>query len=207
MIRLRHLPESDYLEADNTWLRGLYNEGIRVTSGKLEGAAIVYNSDEPVKPAFGPENELPTLMIANVQAIGSPLSLQPPTVFDIPVKVIIPCPGDTDVNEMNIYLYNGKKWAIACDTAGTVMPAGDGWIVPGSRVNHKETSPQTIEIQVWHFSGVQAGYVESDGGGGGCFIETAAFDSTPGQILGFTVALLSLIGCLILCFSVYRKRS
>jgi len=35
--------------------------------------------------------------------------------------------------------------------------------VPGSRVNHNDGDPSTIEIQVYHFSGVQSG---SAGGGG-----------------------------------------
>jgi len=49
----------------------------------------------------------------------------------------------------------------------------------GSRVNHNETTPPTIEIKVNHFSGVQAGKTGGGGGGGGggCFIATAAFGS------------------------------
>ena len=61
---------------------------------------------------------------------------------------------------------------------------GEGWIVPGSRVNHDNGSPSTIEIQVYHFTGIQAGFSSGSGGrstddvaGGGCFIATAAYGS------------------------------
>jgi hypothetical protein len=69
-------------------------------------------------------------------------------------------------------------------------------MVPGSRVNHNNGSPSTIEIKVYHFSAVQAGIPTSDdvstpatdgadtdkataisGEGGGCFIGTATFGS------------------------------
>ena len=53
-------------------------------------------------------------------------------------------------------------------------------------MNHNNGNPSTIEIQVYHFSGVQAGVVGGasassgsgsvvaggSGGGGGCFIST-----------------------------------
>ena len=61
---------------------------------------------------------------------------------------------------------------------------GEGWMVPGSRVNHDNGSPSTIEIQVYHFTGVQAGSPSGSGwrstddvAGGGCFIATAAYGS------------------------------
>jgi hypothetical protein len=65
-----------------------------------------------------------------------------------------------------------------------VQAGGEGWMVPGSRVNHNLGSPSTIEIQVFHFTGVQAGSPSGSGGrttdavsGGGCFIATAAYGS------------------------------
>ncbi|MBW1899075.1 MAG: hypothetical protein JRI61_08455 [Deltaproteobacteria bacterium] len=56
----------------------------------------------------------------------------------------------------------------------------------GSRINHNDGNPSTIEIQVYHFSGIQAGtssVTEGSGSGddsadgGGCFIATATFGS------------------------------
>ena len=64
------------------------------------------------------------------------------------------------------------------DDPGVVQPGAQGWMVPNSRVEHNQGDPSTIEIQVEHFSGTQAGTLSSasvsrGGGGGGCFILTA----------------------------------
>lgn len=98
------------------------------------------------------------------------------------MTIYIPAPGATDLSSLTIYNYNHNPktgWKLAIE--------GDGWLVPGSRVNHPETNPPTIEIKVHHFSGVQAGgtinpVVDNSGGnggsgGGGCFIATAAYGS------------------------------
>ena len=77
---------------------------------------------------------------------------------------------------MNWYLANDA------DDPETVQPDAVGWMVPGSRVNHNNGNPSSIEIQVYHFSGMQAasdsssssGSSSSGGGGGGCFIATAS---------------------------------
>jgi hypothetical protein len=180
---------------------GIYDAGIKVTDGGLEGAMILYDSGEPVELTFGPIEELPPLSGGGMNAVGTPMNLQPPTVFTTPVKIVIPCPGRTDVSNLSVYLFNGTDYVLACDAAGHVK--AEGWMVPGSRVNHPETSPPSIEIQVHHFTGVQAaalnasaiqaaqngnadeagtsgapGVVATDsgsggGGGGGCFISTA----------------------------------
>jgi len=55
-----------------------------------------------------------------------------------------------------VYVYKNGRWERACDSKGRVRPAGEGWMVPGSRVNHDETNPPTIEIKVYHFSAIQA---------------------------------------------------
>jgi len=189
-----NLPPEEMLNSDDPALEGAYDTGARVTGGPLEGAMIVYDSGEPVTPTFGPTNELPTLMLANVFTIGIPLNLQPPTMFDTPVKLFIPCPGDTDASDLNIYFYDGKSWELACDADGNVMPGGEAWMVPGSRVNHSDTEPQTVEIRIWHFSGAQAGQVKtgvkSDDGGGSCFISAASFVSDHGQAGGLAIALI-----------------
>lgn len=149
-----------------------------LTGSGIEGARIIFNSNEPLTPAFGPLDEIPSLDIDN--GIGLPLALEPPTVFDNPVTIYIPVSGATDLDSLNIYHYNPKTgWKLAIE--------GDGWLVPGSKVNHSETNPPTIEIKVNHFSGVQAGgtitpAVNNSGGnggsgGGGCFIATAAYGS------------------------------
>ena len=60
-----------------------------------------------------------------------------------------------------------------------MRPDGEGWMVPGSRVNHDEMDVPTIEIKVYHFSAIQAADDPIDASfpslsaaetGGGCFI-------------------------------------
>jgi hypothetical protein len=157
----------------------------------IEGAKIIYDALEPVAPRFGPLEEIPNL--DSVEGVGIPLNLQPANVFVKPVTVFIPCPGETDLGILEIYVFNPAiGWQASWET--------DGCIVPGSRVNHGPndpypTEPPTIEIQLNHFSGVQAGRPAEQilpsagagdeevaakggdgggGGGGGCFITIAA---------------------------------
>jgi hypothetical protein len=185
-----NLPDCTNLDATDPALdpQAGYDAGIQVTSGDLKGAKIVYNSNEPVVPTFGPMNELPPLDVDGALGVGVPVNLQPTgTVFDTPVKLFIPCPGYVDVSALAIYYHNGVNWVLACD-AGGVQPGGEGWMVPGSRVNHHGGQPPTIEIRVYHGSGAQAGTNTSppmpslgpsgdagnSGGGGGCLISHAA---------------------------------
>jgi hypothetical protein len=155
----------------------------------IEGAEIIYDKLEPVAPRFGPLEEIPNLDI--VKGVGLPLNMQPANVFVNPVTVFIPCPGETDLETLEIYVFNpAKGWQASWET--------DGFIVSRSRVNHgpndpDPTEPPTIEVQLHHFSSVQAGKPAelippssgagnektgddggSGGGGGGCFITTAA---------------------------------
>ena len=150
----------------------------------IEGAEIIYGNLEPVAPRFGPLEEIPNLDV--LEGVGLPLNLQPANVFVDPVTIFIPCPGETDLGILEIYVFNpATGWQASWET--------DGFIVAGSRVNHgpndpDPTEPPTIEVQLNHFSGVQAGKLflasagsgdEQDGGGGGgggggCFISAAA---------------------------------
>ncbi|MDY6790272.1 MAG: fibronectin type III domain-containing protein [Thermodesulfobacteriota bacterium] len=183
-----NLPDVSAVDSGDPALGGVYDTGIQVNSGDLEGAMIVYNSAEPVPPAFAPANEIPVIDLPGVNPVGIPMHFQPPTVYDTPVKVFIPCPGYTDVSSLSIYYYNGTSSVLACDADGNTLPAGEGWMVPGSRMDHNNGSPSCIEIQVYHFSGIQPGTSSasvtdgSSGGGdsadgGGCFIGSATFDS------------------------------
>ena len=185
-----NLPDTGPVNSEDPALGGAYDTGIQVNSGDLEGAKIVYSSSEPVPPEFGPVDEIPEIDLPGVESVGMPMHFQPPTIFDTPVKVFIPCPGYTDVSSLSIYYYNGTNSVLACDADGIVQPAGEGWMVSGSRINHSNANPSTIEIQVYHFSGIQAGISsasvtndssgggeDSADGGGGCFIATATFGS------------------------------
>ena len=182
-----NLPESQDVAPDDPDLEDplyAYDSGVEVIGGDLRGAKIIFRSGMPVEPTFGPTNEIPPL---DVSGGYQPMNLEPPSVFDPPVKILIPYPNHEDVSGLDIFLFNGTEWALACDAAGNVEPGGEGWMVPGSRVNHNNGDPSTIEIKVYHFSAVQAGYagqytespdaVNETGGKSGCFIATAAYGS------------------------------
>jgi hypothetical protein len=167
---------------------------------------------------------------SGMEGVGLPLNLLPHTVFNTPVKVFIPVPGGVDITEVGIYYYNGVEWLPACDIYGNLLAGGEGWMVAGSRVNHMESSPPLIEIQVYHFSAAQAvGSVSAagsadivadsssgGGGGGGCFISSAGEESSLGLLsllsllssLGW-VSLLGLLGLLSLLvrFNLLRSSS
>jgi subtilisin family serine protease len=177
---------------------GALEDGIRINSGDLENAKVLYDSSETRTPFFGSLDEIPPLNVSGSGAVGVPMNLQPPTVFDNPVRIFIACPGYTDVGGLSVYYYNGSRWARASDAAGNVLTGGDGWMVPFSRVDHNETDPPTIEIQVYHFSGAQAGSFSAGGGGGGggggCFITAASHGPLIKHVLFYVVLNLVFIG-------------
>ena len=163
---------------------------VLIEDGALKGAGIIYDKtllqELGFEPEFGPSDEVPP-----APGAGVPLNLQPPAVFPEPVTLLIPCPGQKDVSGVPIYYWDGQEWLLGCDGAGNVTPDGEGWLVPGSRVNHNGDSA-FIEIKVYHFSAVAVAAPsgtalkgeadatpgtalkgEADGGGGaGCFIST-----------------------------------
>ena len=157
---------------------------VTVEIGALKGSAIIYGSamleELGFEPVFGPMDEVPLS-----PGGGTPLNLQPPAAFPEPVTLHIPCPGYVDVSGLPIYYWDGQAWWLACDGAGNVTPEGQGWMVPGSRVNHNNnlSSQAYIEIQVYHFSAAASGALEVSTGTGGiaaqdnadkgsCFIST-----------------------------------
>jgi hypothetical protein len=156
---------------------------VTVQGGALNGASIIYDSslaqELGFEPEFGPVDEVP-----QAPGLGVPLNLLPPAVFPNPVTLNIPCPGYKDVSGLSVYYYDGREWWLACDAAGNVAPEGEGWMVPGSRVNHNEDQnrPSHIQVQVYHFSAAAAGEAPeastpmansgSGSGSGGCFIST-----------------------------------
>lgn len=193
-----NLPETAAVDAEDPLLEGSYDDGWEVTAGALAGAKIIFENDGLVNPQFGPLDEIPAVNLSGVQGAGLPVNLQPHTFFPAPVKLIIPCPGYTDISGLNVYYYDGSSWAPACDAAGNVQPGGDGWMVPGSRIDHNETDPPTIEIRVYHFSGVQAGSFSGvsggSGGGGGCFISASTHGPLIKHLILYLVINLTLFG-------------
>jgi hypothetical protein len=169
-----------------------------ITIGTLKNFNLGFDSAADI-PTIGDSGDIPAVDLAGVTSVGTVLNLQPSGVyFNPPVKISIPCPGYADVSNLSVYYYDDDtfEWYLAndADDPYMVQPDAVGWMVPGSRVNHNNGDPSTIEIQVYHFSGAQAG--SSSGGGssssssfdsgasGGCFVATARsqpFDSAQGR--------------------------
>jgi hypothetical protein len=151
-----------------------------ITTGILKNFSLGFDSTEVI-PTLGDSSDVPGVNLPGVARVGTPLNLQPSGIyFNPPVKIFIPCPGYRDVSNLNVYYYDDDtfEWYLAndADDPYMVQPDAVGWMVPGSRVDHNNGNPSTIEIQVYHFSGAQAGSIsvslssEGGGGGGGCFI-------------------------------------
>jgi hypothetical protein len=165
-----------------------------ITTGTLKNFSLGFDSAAEI-PTLGDSGNIPGVNLPGVTNVGTPLNLQlSGTHFNPPVKIFIPCPGYTNVSNLNVYYYDDvtMEWHLAndADDPYMVQPDAVGWMVPGSRVNHNSGNPSTIEIQVYHFSGVQAGSASSSIGGatpssssgssgssGGCFIGAAAWGS------------------------------
>jgi hypothetical protein len=146
-----------------------------------------------------------------MRAAGQPLNLWPHTVFDVPVKLFVPVADDADITAAGLAYHDGTQWLPAVDAEGNALAGGEGWLVPGSRVNHMESHPALIEVQVYHFSAVQAVVNTTeeeekpshhDGSGTfvyiSCFINTVAGEAD----VGWPVAL---IGLMIFIFLIFRQ--
>jgi hypothetical protein len=170
-----------------------YNAGWGISAGDLQGFLVLYNTltDPGVIPTLGSSEDIPGVNLPNLQAVGTPLNLQPSgTVFKQPVWVEFSCPGYSDMSQLGLALYDGNLWTEVWDgTTGMLTAAGEGWLDGKPQYNASE-DPQTIIILVKHFTGVQAavsgqsiapsvsarsvstGSAGGGGGGGGCFIST-----------------------------------
>jgi hypothetical protein len=134
-----------------------------VVDGEPAGAEVHFSSLEPLTPEFGDPNELPEIGSADMLAAGAPVNLLPHTVFDGPITLFIPINEDVDINNVGLAYYDGTQWLPAADPDGKVLPGGEGWMMPGSRIDHPESSPPLIEFQVYHFSAAQAVLMDGSG--------------------------------------------
>jgi len=152
----QNFPQTDDYYIDDPYSGDPYDAGIEIIDGALSGAKVVYSSREPQTPAFGPSDGIEEINLSGIRAAGLPLNLTPHTVFDTPVKLFIPVANDVDMTTAGLAYHDGTQWMPAADTDGNVLAGGEGWLVPGSRVNHTEIRPALIEVQVYHFSAAQA---------------------------------------------------
>lgn len=172
----RHIEASNLPETSTTIDPSTSMKRTTITSGPLRGASILFSTtlmeEMGFEPYFGPDEDIPFL--AGLKAAGTPLNLLPHTLFTSPVTLIIPCPANETANNMAIYYHDGRAWWMASDSEGNVIPNGEGWMVPGSRINHEQDqeSPDFVEIQVYHFSAAAAASPPAGGSGGACFISS-----------------------------------
>jgi hypothetical protein len=174
-----------------------YNAGWGISAGELEGLRVLYNTltDPGVIPTLGSSEDIPSLNLPDLQAVGTPLNLQPSgAVFKQPVWVEFSCPSYSDMSQISLALYDDNLWTQVWDgPTGMLTAAGEGWLDGKPQYNASEDL-QTIVILVKHFTGVQAavsgqtvapstgagstgtGSIGTKsgggGGGGGCFIST-----------------------------------
>jgi hypothetical protein len=151
-----NLPQTAEVGSTENEMRPGYDAGIRIIAGELGGAKVIYSSWEPRTPQFGSLDGIEAVNLAGAEALGPPVNLAPHTVFDKPIKLFVPLPQDADIGSAGLAYFDGIQWLPAVDAEGHMMSGGEGWLVPGSRVNHADLSPALIEVQVYHFSGTQA---------------------------------------------------
>ena len=152
----QHLPITAEFYAFDQFFKNDYDAAIEVSEGKLYGAKVSYSSREPLTPEFGSLNGIEEINLEGIQAAGMPVNLMPHTVFNTPVTLFLPVFEDADIRSVGLAYYDGTQWMPAVDADGNVLTGVEGWLVPGSRVNHDESTPPLIEVQVHHFSGAQA---------------------------------------------------
>ena len=163
-----------------------YDKGWGITRGELEGFALFYNSlsDPGMTPTLDSSREIPSADIAGFQGIGSPLGLQPSgKIFNTPVRVLIPCQGQSVQDALGIGMYEeGKGWSLVWNNSeGIVGSETLDWLAgaPGYLGRGVSEGAMMIQIAVNHFSGVQLVAPVADlavsgdnggGSGGGCFV-------------------------------------
>jgi hypothetical protein len=213
----QNLPPTANYYIDDPYSGDPYDAGIEIIDGALCGAKVIYSSRELQTPEFSASDGIEEINLAGMRAAGLPLNLRPHTVFDVPVKLFVPLADDMDITVAGLAYHDGTQWLPAADAEGNVLAGGEGWLVPGSRVNHTETDPALIEVQVYHFSAVQAvvfGTTEEeekppdhdhDGSGviiyANCFINSTA----EGADFGFAALIGIVVAGLLAYFSRRRK--
>ena len=170
-------PPTDYYYIGDPYSGDPYDAAIEIIDGALSGAKVVYSSLEAQTPVFGSSDGIEAINLTGIQSSGPPLNLTPHTVFDNPVYLFIPVAADMDITTAGLAYHDGTQWLAAADADGNVLAGGEGWLVPGSRVNHTGTRPELIEVKVYHFSGTgTVVFARFDG--------TTAEDTTTGRRSG-----------------------
>jgi hypothetical protein len=160
---MQDLPKTREIYAYDPFSEYVQGAEIEVIEGRLRGAKVIYSSREPLTPQFGSLNAIEEINLEGIQAAGAPLNLMPHSVFNTPVTLFLPVFEDVDIRTVGLAYYDGTQWMPAVDTDGNILSGAQGWMVPGSRFNHAQSSPPLIEVQVYHFSAAQAVVFTSPG--------------------------------------------
>lgn len=153
---LQNLPKTRAFYARDPFSEYVQGAEVEVTEGKLRGAKVVYSSLEPLTPQFGSLNAIEEINLEGIRVAGAPVNLMPHSVFNTPVTLFLPLSEDVDIRTVGLAYYDGTQWMLAADADGNMLSGAEGWMVPGSRFNHEQSSPPLIEVQVYHFSAAQA---------------------------------------------------
>jgi hypothetical protein len=210
----QNLPKTEEIYVFDQPFKDRHDAGIQVVEGELVGARVMYNSWEPLTPKFESPDEIEEVDLAGLEAVGRPVNLTPHTVFDTPVKLFVPVPEGVDIRSVGLAYHDGTQWLPAVDAAGNVLPGGEGWMVPGSRVNHAAAGPALIEVKVYHFSGTQTVVFASFSGtreedrppsGSGAVVFVSCFvDSLSSDSRSASWPLILIVGVIILICGLRR---
>jgi hypothetical protein len=155
-----------------------YDSGLAITEGSLVGTKVIFNSAAAIPPTVGPINEVPEMPAQAGSPVGAPLNLQPPTVSDTPVKLLLPVRGATNEENLTVQIYAGDRWVKAYNADGSVTEEAQGWVAPAQKgVTSGEGEVPMLEVRTYHNTSVQV--VENQDSSGGdqtvavsCFIST-----------------------------------
>jgi hypothetical protein len=156
-----------------------YDAGLAITEGSLAGTKVIFNSQSPVTPTVGPANEAPELPEEAGVPLGAPLNLQPPTVSETPVKLLLPCRGATSQENLTVQVYAGDRWVKAYGADGDVTTEAQGWVAP---VDDKSATMAgevpMLEVRAYQNTAVQVVETQPQDRGGDQTVALSCFIST-----------------------------
>jgi hypothetical protein len=156
-----------------------YDTGLTVTEGSLAGTKVIYNSGSVITPTVGPINEVPELPAAAGMPLGAPLNLQPPTVSETPVKLLLPCRGVTNEENLTVQIYTGDRWVKAYHADGSVTDDAHGWVAPvQSGIAKVDGQVPMLEVRTYQNTSVQVVEAQDKDNGGDQTVAISCFISS-----------------------------
>lgn len=113
---------------------------------ELDGFMLTYATSETVPPRLGPSSEI--VPMDDPRMLDLLLNVEPVSYYETLVTVTADVSSVVDLSSTRIYYYNPSLgWVRALE--------GDGWLMPGSRVEHIEGTTKVLEFQVQYAAPVQ----------------------------------------------------